>query len=74
MDGHQIDDVAGFAPVGGGGRLVCRQVHGVKHITEKIVPLSGEESKGAVGDPFKLHGLAETGYLGLPLAALDSPP
>jgi hypothetical protein len=35
--------------------------------------LSGEESKGAVGDPFKLHGLAETVHLRLPLATLNFP-
>ena len=74
MDGHQVDDVAGFAPVGSGCRFVCRQVDGVKHITEQIVPLRGEESKRAVGDPFKLHGLAETIHLGLPLAGLSLTP
>ena len=74
MDRHKIDDVAGFAPVGGGGCFIRGEVHGVEHITEKLIPLGGEESKGAVGDPFKLHGLAKTFGLRLPVATLNFPP
>ncbi len=73
MDGQQIDDVAGFAPVRSGCRFVCGEIHGVKHVAEKIVPLSGEESKGAVGYPFKLNGLAETFHLRLTPTALNLP-
>jgi hypothetical protein len=74
MDGHQIDNVAGFAPVGGGACFVRRQVHRVQHVTEKILPLSGEESEGAVGDPFKLHRFAVIFDRRLPLPALNLPP
>ena len=74
MDGQQIDDVARFAPVRRGYRFVGRQVHGVRHIPEKIVGLRREESKGAAGNPFKLHRLAETLDGSLPHATLPFPP
>lgn len=74
MDGHQVDNVAGFAPVSGGGCFIRRQVHRVEHVAEKIVPLGGEESESAVGDAFKLHCLAKIFDCRLPLSGLNLPP
>ncbi len=73
MDGQQIDDVAGFAPVRSGCRFVCGEIHGMKHITEKLILLGREEPKGAVGHPLKLNGLAETFHLRLTPTALNLP-
>jgi hypothetical protein len=58
MDGHKVHDVAGFPAVGGGGRFVCRKVHGVQDITEKLIPQRGKKAKGAVVDPFEPHSVA----------------
>lgn len=39
MDGYKVNDVAGFAPVGGCGCLVCRKIHRVQYVAEKLIPL-----------------------------------
>jgi len=45
MDGHKVNNVAGFAPVGGGRCLVCRQVHRMQHVTEKLIPLRRKKNE-----------------------------
>jgi hypothetical protein len=55
MDGYKINNVAGFTPVGGGRCLVCREVHGMQNVTEKLIRLRGKKAIGAVMNPFKAH-------------------
>jgi hypothetical protein len=72
--GHQVNNVARFAPVGGCGRLVCRKVYRVQHVTEKFVTLRGKKAKGAVVNPVKPHLVAKTFDFRFPLAGLNSVP
>jgi hypothetical protein len=39
MNRHHIDDVAGFAPVGGGGCFISGEVDGVEHVPKKVHPV-----------------------------------
>jgi hypothetical protein len=74
MDGHQVNNVARFAPVGSGGCLIRRQVHGMQHVTEKLIPLRRKKTEGGVVNPFQPHLIAQAFKLSLALAGDDLPP
>jgi hypothetical protein len=69
MDGHQIDNIAWFAPVGCRRCPVCSQVHGVQDVTKKFIPLRGEKPKRAIVNPCQTHSFAKTFHFGFPLAS-----
>lgn len=71
MDGHEVNDVARFSPVGGSGCLVCSQVRGMQHVTEKLIPLRREKTEGGVMNPFQSHPVAKALKLRFALAGDD---
>jgi hypothetical protein len=69
VDGHEVNDVAGFTPVGGCGRLVRGKVGGMQHISEKFIALRREKSESGIVDPFKPHPVVKALKLRFPLAS-----
>jgi len=74
MDGHQIDNIAWFAPVGCSRCLIGGQIHGVQDVTEKLISLWGEKTKRAIVNPFQAHPVAKTFDFGFPLAGQNGFP
>ena len=71
MDGYKVNDVARFAPVGGGGCLVCGKVGGMQYVTEKLIALRRKKSESAIVNPFEAHPVAKTFKLRFTLAGYD---
>jgi hypothetical protein len=71
MDGPKVNNVARFAPVGGGRCLVCCEVHGMQDVTKNLILLRGKKAKRAVVNPFKAHPVAKPFNLCVALAGDD---